>query len=356
MSNVPGASNAADPKAIRIRSQAGGTLTNQNVDAWLDPSEINPMSDSSVVDVYIEQVCYYVNQSRGLIGPDAPPGCMRAVLSQPQTFYQTLQSDGGEIGGSQMLRAAGISPAEFRQLEIFFVPIDFNEHSSLVVISPLDRTVELADASRRSRRAMSKIFAVVVRFLVHELGRLAGPAPWRFLHGHAPRQSSMADCGNYTCLFAKALALQRPLGPDTDVGQGPDGEREDGLKRLVIDDLCVPEWTARRFPMGNEDPVLRHYGPDTASVPQHSLFSTPDPNPDSAAVESWTFRSRTGRHDRLTVAELCAWCRAQPEIPDQEGNMVSLMRDYEQWALLGLQEFVRRVEEREADIMNDLFP
>jgi hypothetical protein len=35
--------------------------------------------------------------------------------------------------------------------------------------------------------------------------------------------------------------------------------------------------------------------------------------------------------------------------------MVPLMRDYEQWALLSLQEFVSRVEETDADILNDIF-
>jgi hypothetical protein len=32
------------------------------------------------------------------------------------------------------------------------------------------------------------------------------------------------------------------------------------------------------------------------------------------------------------------------------------MRDYEQWALLSLPEFIAKVEEREADILNGEFP
>jgi hypothetical protein len=342
---------------IRIRTEAGGTLTNRNVGNWLDPSEDNPMEDDKVVDVYIEQVCYFVNRSRELIQPDGRPNGMRAVLSQPQAFYNTVFEKGGEVIGSQMLRTAGITRKEFQQLEYFFMPISFNEHSCLIVISPLDHTIELADSNPRSHRAMSNIFHVVIRFLIHELGELTGPEPWRFLYGQAPKQDSMANCGNFTCLYAKTLALQRPLTPATDIGQGTNNALEkDYLRQFVINDLEVAEWSEDTFPMGTANPVRRHYGPNATSEPQHRLFWIPDPEPGREAVNLRTLRSRTGRHDRFDAAGLGAWCQAQPSMPDQNGDMVPRMRDHEHWALLSLQKFVARVEEREADILNELFP
>ena len=349
-----------DPNGIRIRTQAGGTLTNLNVHNWLNPNSDNPMEDDKVVDVYVEQVCYHVNRCRGLIEPDGHPNGMRAMLSQPQAFYHTIFPLGGEVEGSEMLRIAGITSEEFQQLEYFFMPISFNEHSCLIVISPLDHTVELADSNVRSYRSMSKMFHVVNRFLIHELGQLIGPEPWRYLYRQVPRQDSSASCGNFTCLYAKTLALQNPLTPTTDIGQGPNNALEkDHLRQLVIDDLEVAEWTEATFPMGTENPVLRHYGPKSTSEPQHRHFWVPDTEPtveDRPAVDVRKLRSRTGRHDRRNGAELSAWCEAQPSMRDRNGNMVPRMRGHEQWALLSLQEFVTRVEEREADILNGLFP
>lgn len=347
-------SNADD---IRIRTQAGGTLTNSNVDNWLNPNEDNPMKDDKVVDVYVQQVCYYINRSRGLIEADGRPNAMRAVLSQPQAFYNTIFEKGGEITGSEILRRAGITREEFRQLEYFFMPISFNEHSCLLIISPLDHTVELADSNKRSHSAMSNIFHIVIRFLIHEVGQLTSLEPWRFLYRQVPTQDSMANCGNFTCLYAKALALQRPLTPTTDIGQGPNNALEkDYLRQFVINDLEVAEWTEDLFPMGTVNPVQRHYGPNTTSEPQHRLFWTPDLETGRQAVRLQTLRSRTGRHDHLDMAGLSAWCQAQPSMPDKKGNMVPRMRDHEQWALLSLREFIARVEERGADILNGLFP
>jgi hypothetical protein len=67
------------------------------------------MNKGPIIDVYIQQICQYVNQTRGLIARN------RAMLMQPQTFYTTITPPEGEIAGSQLLRDAGITAAEFVQ-------------------------------------------------------------------------------------------------------------------------------------------------------------------------------------------------------------------------------------------------
>ena len=170
----------------------------------------------------------------------------------------------------------------------------------------------------------------------------------------------MANCGNFTCLYAKSLALQRPLTPTTDIGQGPNNSLEkDYLRQLVINNLEICEWTEATFPTGTENPVLRHYGPRSTSEPQHRLLWIPDTQPDLVgrdAVDVLALRSRTGRHDRFTGAELSAWCQAQSLMRNGNGDIVPRMRGHEQWALLSLKDFVAKVERREADILNGLFP
>jgi hypothetical protein len=140
MSNILGVPSTPNLDAIRITTQAGGALAYANVDSWLNPNIDNPLEDATVVDVYIEQVSFYVNRVRGLIGPQPlapsePPERMRAMLSVPQAFYIVLY-EGGAESGSRILRDQGISKEEFRQLEYFFIPINLNEHSSLIIVSP----------------------------------------------------------------------------------------------------------------------------------------------------------------------------------------------------------------------------
>jgi hypothetical protein len=356
MPNIPKPLAAANPNAVFITTQAGGTLTYYNVDKWLNPNIDNPIEDAKVVDVYMEQVCFYVNNARGLIGPAK----MRAVLSQPQSFYEALLKRGPEAG-SAMLRANEISKEEFQQLEYFFIPMNLNEHSSLIVISPLDRTIELADSNTRSHRAMSKIFYITVGFLIQELGQLTGDRPWKFLYReNAPTQNSFADCGNYTCLYAKTLALRRPLTAKTDIGQGPNYCDEHHLKNLVINELTINPWTEELFYWGNEDPSARHYGPNTKSVPQHRLFWTHDPkvDGDAEAVNLRALRSRTGKFDHYDAYGLAYYCAHTGNVrnPMRGGTVAPRYIGYEEWARLSLGEFRTRVEEREADILNGEFP
>lgn len=289
MSNLLGAPAAFNLHDIRIKTQAGGTLTYSNVSNWQNPCLENPLEDSKVVDAYVEQVCFYVNRVRKLNSPQ------RAMLSLPQSFYEVLQKEGVQAG-CMLFRTARISKEEFQQLEYFFVPINFNEHSSLIIISPLDRTIEFADSMIRSHRATSKIFDIIIRFLIHEFGQLTGNRPWKFLYGNAPVQASLADCGNYTCLYAKTLALQRPLTQESDIGQGPEYSDEHNLKNRIISELEINPWTREDFPWGKEDPVARHYGRNTMSEPQHQLFSIHDLNEHGAeALNLHELRSNTGR-------------------------------------------------------------
>jgi hypothetical protein len=151
-----------------------------------------------------------------------------------------------------MLRAAHISNAEFRQLEYFFIPIVMRGHACLIAVSPRHHTIELTDSSPRDARTICRIFNVIVRFLIHELGSLPDPR-WRFLHSHNPPQATILTCRNFTCLAAKALAGGQPMDGWTDFGQGPTPDTEVELCHRVIDDLFHQGgWSDLIMPLGNE--------------------------------------------------------------------------------------------------------
>jgi hypothetical protein len=90
---------------------AGGQIDKATLDQWVSNIMMNR---GPIIDVYIQQICHYVIQTRGLIAPN------RAMLMQRQTFYTTITPPGGGVAGSQLLPDAGITAAEFIKLDYFF--------------------------------------------------------------------------------------------------------------------------------------------------------------------------------------------------------------------------------------------
>ena len=133
-------------------------------------------------------MCHSINRRRGLISPNGRPrgNTMRAMLSQPHIFYHQILPIRSERLGSEMLRPAYISRAKLRQLEYFSIPIVMRGYACLIAVPPLYHIIELANSTPRDTRTICKIFNVIVRFLVCELGSLSGPR-WRFLHDRNPQ-------------------------------------------------------------------------------------------------------------------------------------------------------------------------
>jgi hypothetical protein len=87
---------------VIIRTPASGVLTREQVRLWLNPSIVSTLENCEVViDVYIEQVCHSINRCRGLISPNGRSrgNAMRAMLSQPHTFYHQILPIGSERRG-----------------------------------------------------------------------------------------------------------------------------------------------------------------------------------------------------------------------------------------------------------------
>lgn len=349
---------------IAIRLAAGGTLTHQQVAYWLDPPancNNNPLQDCDrVIEVYIEQVCYTINRSKGVVRRNnrpepqnaIPP--MRAMLSQPHSFYHTIAQHEGEIQGSAMLRADHISPAEFAQLEYFFVPIYWNAHSCLIAVSPRHHTIELADSSPRETTSICTIFSVIIRFLIHELGGLLGPpGNWRFLHSQSPRQRADVDCGNYTCLYAKVLACGQPMRLKTDLGHGRTFAAERRIRHRVIDDLYhQARWSELICPIGNQTILQRHTGPGSRSERQNLPRRSMQPKHDA---NGW--RVITRLQNNISVGRLALWCAGcRPKMVASNGRMVGRMEGYATWRQLRWSRFLRRIERREIQIRDGTYP
>jgi hypothetical protein len=356
--------------SISCRTPAGTGATKAELLDWIDDDRVSNPALGRIVEVYIEQLCYYVNKSKGIIGANAPGNLLRAMLSVPQSFYTEISGNGNMAGASQLLRSVGITAVEFAQLEYFFIPIEYGEHSSLLAVSPRHRKIELCDSENRTPRAIYMIFRNIIRFLIHELSSLSGPGPWMFKYNESPKQHWASECGNFTCFYAKALATYQPLTQNTDIGQGTGTQEERTQMRFrVVDELLLRHgWSAMTHPIGNEalyGPAARHSNAPFAnqntqpgpSEPQHRLLWNFQGIGDPAKYDVPMLRSRTGRFDHLdTNAQLAAWCGAQPQLRDNNGNGVPRMHGYQNWQHLPWKEFVRRVELREMLIANGGYP
>jgi hypothetical protein len=287
------------------------------------------------------------------------PNAMRAMLSQSHTFYLQIVRIGGERLGSLMLRDAGISNAEFRQLDYFFIPIILRNHACFIAVSPRHHSIELVDSSPRDTRTICRIFSIIVRFLIHELGSLPIP-PWKFLNGNNPSQVSVLACGNFTCLSAKALAGGQPMDLRTDFGQGLGASQtvatELELKDRIIDDLFHQGgWSNLILPMGNETIQQRHAhgGPSEA---QNVIFTNLPAALQIQPYDHITRRLVSQLRANTSILSLAAWCRVAGLVRDQNGHFILRMRGYNQWALMNWSRFLLRVEQREEDIQQGLWP
>ena len=254
-----------------------------------------------------------------------------------------------------MLRAAHISNAEFRQLEYVFIPIVMRGHACLIAVSPRHHTIELADSSSRDARTICRIFNVIVRFLIHELGFLPGPR-WRFLHGHNPPQVTILTCGNFTCLAAKALAGGQPMDGWTDFGQGPTPDTEIELCHRVIDDhFHQGGWSNLIMPLGNETIQQRH-APGGHSKLQDVIFANLQGFLQVQPTDQEARRLISQLRANTSIPALTAWCRSQGLVRNRNERFILRMRGHSQWASGNWSLFLFRIELREAIIRQGRWP
>lgn len=210
-----------NPDQVIIRSPGTGiTVEKWELEQWADP---NDTTDNSIVDLYLGMICNYVNlHAGGVIRQGgvfpAPPD----VYYEPSRFYRgLLDLPGGHILAAIDLEANGVNTDMFRQIQYFFLPMAVQAHWSLVVISPIDRTVEILDSTssrfhnwaHRARNVYIKVF----QFLEYFLGPHFVPAQWRTMDDQSPQQlpNDNNNCGYFVCRFAFSIACREPLDPQS---------------------------------------------------------------------------------------------------------------------------------------------
>lgn len=138
------------------------------------------------------------------------------------TFFWSLLLKNGPKKVENITRKAKIGGDNFLRLDLFLVPINFdNNHWALGVVKPAEKRIEFYDSWRSGAHRRAQTFFQTIRvYLVHELkDRIKISKPWDEWWGEwtdcfiedCPSQNNAYDCGVFTCKHAEVIARGREL-------------------------------------------------------------------------------------------------------------------------------------------------
>lgn len=158
--------------------------------AWLNDEIINS---------YLMLIIHYLRQSNGNLGPNERP----RFHSFNTFFYSTLR-DKGYQGVRRWANRAKIGGEGLLDVDAVFVPVHEASHWTLMLVRPVDRTIEYFDSlgARGARQVKT-----IREWLRGELGPKYNEKEWTVLSSVSSQQDNGSDCGVFLLTNAKAIAI-----------------------------------------------------------------------------------------------------------------------------------------------------
>lgn len=120
------------------------------------------------------------------------------------TFFFSNMRDKGYQSVRRWANRAKIGGASLLDVDTVFVPVHNSAHWTLIVIKPMERTIEHFDSlGSLSHRHVG----VMKDWLRNELGPRYVEEEWRVLPSVSPQQDNGSDCGVFLLSTAKAVAI-----------------------------------------------------------------------------------------------------------------------------------------------------
>lgn len=201
------------PAVIRY----GETVTINHLRQWVDR---NGFTAGPIIAVYLRMICDYINNHPNRIAI-APPNAVPDIITMPPDWYNELSQPGGFISTAIRLSIErSITRDQFLRVQYFLVPLIPRAHASLVVISPVDKTVEILDSYWRATpnwpNRQDLIYTLIFHFLEYIFGPQFVPGEWRTMSTQSPQQEVNAPgCGYYVCRNAMRIACRDTLNPNS---------------------------------------------------------------------------------------------------------------------------------------------
>lgn len=202
--NVQQALDAPNMRQVVVTLSSGVTLTRKDIGTLKVVPGRDPAHgwlNDEIIAACLQQVVDY-----GLSKSDHKAGETPKYHAFNTFFYKNLR-DKGTQSVKRWATRAKIGKEDLLKVERVFIPVHQGAHWTLLVISPLARTIEYFDSL--GGRADSYVQNAKL-WLAEELGRGWKEDEWTVptgSYGAGPRQANSSDCGVFTCTTARMVVL-----------------------------------------------------------------------------------------------------------------------------------------------------
>lgn len=170
-----------------------GTLLPQNgrdsASGWLN---------DEIIAAYLQAVV-----DHGLAATDFKKGQTPKYYAFNTFFYKNIRDKGAD-SVKRWATKAKIGGKNLEHVERIFIPVHEGAHWTLLVVSPVLKTIEYFDSLGGSP---DKYVRNAKAWLAQEMGRAWTEADWEVVDSTSPRQDNGKDCGVFTVTTAKMVVL-----------------------------------------------------------------------------------------------------------------------------------------------------
>lgn len=176
------------------QSLSGDSLYQKDIATCLKPLA---WLNDEIINSYLTVIIQYLRQSTGNAND-------RPRFHAFNSFFYSALRDKGYQGVRRWANRAKIGGEGLLEVDTVFVPVHQSSHWTLLVVRPIDRTVEFFDSlGGRGQRH----FEVIKEWLRGELGGTFDEEEWTLLPSVSSYQDNGSDCGVFLLTNAKAIAL-----------------------------------------------------------------------------------------------------------------------------------------------------
>ncbi|OGM39859.1 sentrin/sumo-specific protease [Aspergillus bombycis] len=195
MSRVSSAMATSSNRRIAT-TLAGDPLTKKDLSTCFTPMA---WLNDEVINSYLALIVDYLRRTNHNNGRGDKPR-----FHAFNTFFFSNMRDKGYQSVRRWANRAKIGGASLLDVDTVFVPVHNSAHWTLIVIKPLERTIEHFDSlGSVSHRHVG----VMKDWLRNELGPRYAEEEWRVLPSVSPQQDNGSDCGVFLLSTAKAVAI-----------------------------------------------------------------------------------------------------------------------------------------------------
>ncbi|CAG8135174.1 unnamed protein product [Penicillium olsonii] len=162
---------------------------------------VRPMAwlNDEIINSYLAILVHYLRQLNGNLGPNDRPR-----FHSFNTFFYSNLRDKGYQSVARWATRAKIGRENLLDVDTVFIPVHEVNHWTLMVVRPVDRTIEYFDSLGSAGAYQVKSIKAWLR---GELGPKYKEEEWTVLKSVSSRQDNMSDCGVFLLINAKAIAL-----------------------------------------------------------------------------------------------------------------------------------------------------